>query len=105
MLHASICGSRASSRKARSRNPRVIGWWAHTGSPRAEDDAALAEFSRARERARDAADGNNELLNVGYAALIGALGGRAEAQTEFTSVIERFRSTPEENAPFFAEQL
>jgi len=72
---------------------------------RAEDDAALAEFSRARERARDAGNGNSELLNVGYAALIRTLGGEADAHTEFSSVIERFRNTPGEDPPFFAEQL
>ena len=72
---------------------------------RAEEDAAFTEFSRARERARDAADSQNELLNAGYAALIGTLGGRAEAQIEFSSVVERLRSTPGEDGPFFAEQL
>lgn len=72
---------------------------------RAEDDAAITAFLLARERARDAADSNNELLNAGYAALVGTLQGRVEAQTEFLSVVEHFQSRAGEDAPFFAEQL
>jgi hypothetical protein len=72
---------------------------------RGEDEAALTEFTRARERARGVADSHDELLNAGYVALVGTLGGTAEAQTELTSVIERLRSAPGKDAPFFAEQL
>jgi hypothetical protein len=72
---------------------------------RGEDDAAVTEFSRAREHALAAADRNSELLNAGYAALPGALGGDAAAQAEFSGVVESLRNTPGEDAPFFAEQL
>jgi hypothetical protein len=72
---------------------------------RAEDAAAVTEFSRARERARDAANGLDEQLNAGYIALTGALSGSAQAQHELASILERLRSAPAKDAPFVAEQL
>jgi len=110
-LHAGLDAARLNLRLARelekgplaeSRGHWLVG--AHHLA-RAEDDAALAEFTRARERARDANDVDNELLNAGYAALVGTLRGNTEANAELTGVVARLRGAPGNEGPFFAEQI